>query len=80
MLLQYDNISYKHNPNFNETMGNETNNNAIFSQILRKKKPKDYAKKFLFQIGLFFIKFIPFKKFRHALRAKWKFYFFRDKL
>lgn len=80
ILLQYDNIPYKHNPNYNETMGNEANNNAIFEKIKRKKKPKDYFKQIVFYAVQFFINLIPLKKARHKLRAKWKFYFFRDKL
>lgn len=80
MLLQYDNISYKHNPNYNETMGNEANNNAVFEKIKRKKKPKDYCKQIVFYMVKFVINLIPFKKARHKLRTKWKFYFFRDKL
>lgn len=80
MLLQYDNTSFKHNPNYNATMGNEANNNAIFEKIERKKKSKDYAKLAIFYIVNFFINFAPLKKSRRRLRDKWRFYFFRDKL
>ncbi len=80
MLLQYDNISFKHNPNYNETMGNEANNNAVFAKIKRKKKRKDYTKLAIFYIVNFSINFVPLKKSRRELRHKWRFHFFRDKL
>mgnify|MGYP002518438945 CR=1 FL=1 len=80
MLLQYDNTSFKHNPNYTETMGNEANNNAVFAKIKRKKKCKDYVKLVIFHTLKLLINLIPLKKARHSLRNKWRFYLFRDKL
>ena len=80
MLLQYDNTSFKHNPNYNATMGNESNNNAVFSQIWRKRNAKYYLKLAIFHTLKPFINLIPLKKSRCKARDKWRFYFFRDKL
>lgn len=80
MVYQYDNTSYKHNPNYNEVMGNEANNTAIFSLIQKKKNYKHYIMFIAFLLGKIFINLIPIKSTRHKLRKKWRFRFLKDKL
>ena len=80
LISSYDNISFKHNPKWNETMGNETNNLRLFSQIKKRRDLGWYLKMFVYKFGKIFINLIPNRKFRHCLKQAWSYKFFKDKL
>lgn len=80
LLIQYDNVSYKHNPKWNETMGNEANNLKIFSQIRKLRTMSWYLRIFIFKLVKFFIGLIPNQSLRHKLKNDWSYKFFKSKL
>lgn len=80
MFFQYDNTSFQHNPNYNEVMGNEANNAAVFCLIQKNKNYKHHIKAITFSTVKFFINLIPIKSTRHTLRKKWRFHCFKDRL
>lgn len=80
LLMQYDNVSYKHNPKWNETMGNESNNLKVFSQIAKSRTVSWYLRIFIFKFVKFFISLIPNRSLRHKLKNDWSYKFFKNKL
>lgn len=79
-IIRYDNISYKHNPQWNETMGNEINNMNIFSKIQKARSVIGYLKMFFYKIAKIFVNLIPNRKIRHKLRDRLIYHFYRNKL
>ncbi|MBP5297221.1 MAG: hypothetical protein J6Y94_07830, partial [Bacteriovoracaceae bacterium] len=66
LISRFDNISYLHNKEWNVTMGNETNNLAIFSQI-KMKRSLSWRIRFLYYCLLkIMLGVIP----RHSLRRR----------
>ena len=80
LIESYDNISYKHNPKWNETMGNEENNIKLFSQIKKVRTLDWYFRIFIFKFVKIFISLIPNRELRHTLKDSWSYKFFRNKL
>lgn len=80
LVESFDNISYKHNPKWNVTMGNETNNMKFFSQIKKRRRLNWYVQIFIYKFVKIFINLIPNRNFRHTLRKAWSYNFFKDKL
>lgn len=80
LLIKCDNYSYKHNAKWNETMGNETNNMKIFSQIKKKRFLKWYLLMAVYKFVKIFINLIPNRNVRHHLKNCWSYKFFKDKL
>lgn len=80
LLLKYDNTSFKHNPKWNETMGNEKNNAKFFSQIKKVRTLDWYLRIFIFKFVKVFIELIPNRELRHSLKKTWSYKFFRNKL
>ena len=74
LISRFDNVSYKHNKNWNETTGNETNNVKIFSQIKISRTLGWYIKYTLYRFLKLLVAIIPIKnvrkKMRHELNAK----------
>ena len=80
LIVRYDNISYSYNQNWSKVLGNQTNNLKLFSQIKKKRNFYWFLKMFIYKTGRFLLGLLPFRKYRHHLRDKWRFTFFRDKL
>lgn len=80
LLIQYDNYSWEHNPHWNQTMGNETNNMKIFSQIKKKRFFKWYIKIAIYKFVKIFIDLIPNRNIRRFLKSRWSYMFFKNKL
>lgn len=74
LILHYDNASYQHNPKWNATMGNETNNINVFKQIYINKTFTDNLSDIFYRILKFLINFIPTRNLRHSCRDKINFY------
>ena len=70
LKIKYDNISYKQNPKWNETMGNEKNNLYVFRKLKLKLTLEQQLKQIIFFTKLLLIKFIFIKTIRHQLRNK----------
>ena len=64
----------------NTTMGSETNNSKLFSQIKMKHEPKWYFKFLIYSLIKIPVEIIPFKKLRTSLRKELKLRFYKDKL
>lgn len=80
LIESYDNISYKHNQKWNETMGNEENNTKLFSQIKKVRTLDWHLRNFIFKFVKFFIGLLPNREMRHKLKDSWSYKFFRNKL
>ncbi len=80
LIEKFDNVSYKHNPRWNETMGNEKNNKKLFSQIKKVRTADWYLRIFVFKFVKIFICLIPNHKLRHQLKDSWSYLFFKSKL
>ena len=80
LILHYDNASYQHNPKWNKTMGNETNNIKVFRQIHINKTFADNLSDVFYRILKFLINFIPIRNLRHNYRDKINFYKYHAKL
>ncbi len=77
IISRYDNISFEHNKNWNETTGNEINNLEIFSQI-KMNRSLHWRIKYLFYCILkIFIEIIPFKSIKRKLKRKLKTKFYK---
>ena len=74
LIAHYDNASYRHNPKWNETMGNELNNTKIFKQICLNTSLADKFWNILYKNLKFLISFIPIRNLRHMCRDKLNFY------
>lgn len=80
LIERFDNVSYKHNSKWNETMGNEKNNNKIFQKLMLNKTVKEYFDDIVYKVQRFLINFVPNKKIRKELRQNLKFQKFHAKL
>ena len=80
LISRYDNISYKHNKNWNETTGNEKNNLKLFSQIKMNRSFTWHIKHLLFCLINLFISLVPIKHLRRNLRHKLKYKFYKEAL
>lgn len=80
LISKFDNISYKHNPAWNETSGNLKNNLKLFSQIKMNRTLKWYIKYFMYCFEKIFIEIIPVKKIRTDLRHKLKARYYKEAL
>lgn len=80
LISKFDNISYRHNPCWNEVIGNETNNLKIFSQIKMKRPLKWHIKHIFYYILKIFIEIIPIKHVRGKLRHNLKTKFYKEAL
>ena len=78
LISRFDNTSYKHNKRWNETMGNESNNLRIFSQIKMNKSLKWYIKYLFYYIFKIFIEIIPIRSVREKLRHNLKVIFYKE--
>lgn len=80
LISRYDNISYKHNKNWNETTGNFANNMKMFSKINMNRTLKWKLKYILYCFEKIFIEIIPVKKIRADLRHKLKARYYKEAL
>lgn len=80
LLLNYDNISYKHNKMWNETMGNEDNNNLVFKHIKLRRTFYYHYKQAIYKFVLFFVNLLPTHELRAKYRLKLRQYMFHAKL
>ena len=80
LVSRYDNISYKHNNEWNETLGNETNNLKLFKQIKMNRKLGWYIKYLVYHLFKILIELIPVKKVRKELRHNLKAIFYKEAL
>ncbi len=70
LKVSYDNISFESNPQWNKVLGNEKNNNKIFSQIKRKYTFKQKLNLILIKFILLCVNLIPIKTKRKHLRKE----------
>ena len=80
LISRFDNISYKQNPKWTETMGNESNNIRLFEKIRKKRSLKQNIGIMLFFVLKFFVSLLPNKKLRHAYKKKLRIKFYNAKL
>ena len=80
LITRYDNISHEHNKHWNETMGNETNNLKVFSQIKMKRSLNWYIKYIFYCLFKIFIEIIPNKQIRKKLKYNLKMKFYKEAL
>jgi len=80
LVSKNDYMSYTASSAKAEVLGNIKNNNKIFSQIYKKRKPSWILKYIIFKIQKFLIGLIPVKSVRQKMREELKFKFDRAKL
>lgn len=79
-IIKYDNISFKQNSNWNEVMGNEKNNEIIFSQIKKRRTLIWYINFLIYKFVKLLISLIFIKNVRRKLRTNWQYICFKAKL
>ena len=80
IISKFDNISYKHNPAWNETTGNLKNNLKVFSQIKMNRNLNWYIKYTMYLSVKILVEIIPVKSTRTDLRHKLKAKFYKEAL
>ena len=80
LAVKYDNISYLHNPAYNETMGNEQNNMKFFAKISHRISLKQFFKICVYKFLKMIFGIIPCRKVRRRLKDKLSLLLFHDKL
>jgi len=80
IISRFDNISYKHNKNWNVTTGNETNNNKVFSKIKMNRTLIWNIKHLFYCMLKIFIEIIPNKNIRSRLKHKLNTVFYKTAL
>lgn len=79
-VVQYDNISYMHNPKWTEVMGNEKNNKKVFSQIKKYRTLDWYLNFAIYKFVNCLIGLIIIKDLRRKLRKDWQYHCLKAKL